>query len=71
MAEYKANEDTIRIGEEPYSTESLTDAARSHVASIKFCDLQIQQLKNEWAIADTARLAYMAALKNEYRKSRD
>lgn len=68
MVDCISNGDVIRIGEKSYSTERLSEAARNHVFSINFCDLQIQQLKNEWAIADTARLAYLAALKNEYAK---
>ena len=31
--------------------------------------LQIQQLQNEWAVADTARLGYQAALRGELLKS--
>lgn len=51
-----------------YPLESLSDKARETLASIQFVDAQIQQKQNEWAVADTARMAYAAALKRELSK---
>lgn len=45
--------------------ENVSDAAREIISSILFVDSRLQQLQNEWAVADTARLAYTAALKRE------
>lgn len=47
------------------SAENFSDAAKETIASILFVDARLQQLQNEWAVADTARLAYSAALKRE------
>lgn len=48
-----------------YPLDQLTDVARGHIASIRFCDEAIQQRRNELAVADTARAAYAAAFKRE------
>lgn len=55
----------INIGGKTYSVDDLSDRAKEFLGLIQFVDLQIQQLRNELAIADTARLAYSAALKRE------
>jgi hypothetical protein len=47
------------------STSSVNDNAQSQLANIRFCDERLQQLRNELAVADTARGAYAAALKRE------
>ncbi|MBK5927235.1 hypothetical protein [Rhodobaculum claviforme] len=47
-----------------------TSRARELAESITFVDAQIRQLLNEWAIADTARLAYLAAIAREQRPAR-
>ena len=60
--------ETITIDSVEYKMDDLSDAARSQLMNIQFVDAQIQQLNNEWAIADTARLAYTAALKRELAK---
>lgn len=51
-----------------YDTDALSDTAKTAVASLQFIETQIQQKRNELAIADTARLAYSAALKKEIAK---
>lgn len=52
-----------------YSLDQLDDDARKMLASIRFCDEAIRQRENELAVADTARLAYGAALKRELAKA--
>jgi hypothetical protein len=47
----------------------MSDAAKAQLANIQFVDAQIQQLRNEWAVADTARLGYSGALKGELLRS--
>lgn len=51
-----------------YLLDQLSESARQTIASIRFCDEAIQQRRNELAIADTARIAYLAALKREMAK---
>ena len=59
------SEKTLTVDGIAYNIADLSDNARAQVANINFCDAQIQQLRNEWAVADTARLGYAAALKRE------
>lgn len=59
---------TITIDGTKYDVDSLSQTARDTIASLQFVDEQIQQKRNEWAIADTARMAYAAALKREIKK---
>ena len=56
---------TITIDGVVYSLSDLPENARAQIANITFCDERIQQLRSEWAVADTARLGYSAALKRE------
>jgi hypothetical protein len=56
---------TVTINGINYKFEDLSDAARAHLQNIRFCDQQILQLQSEWAVADTARIGYTAALKRE------
>ena len=48
-----------------YETDDLSDNAKAQVASLQFNEVHMQRLRNELAIADTARMAYTAALKKE------
>lgn len=59
---------TITIDGTKYDVDSLSQTTRDTIASLQFVDEQIQQKRNEWAIADTARMAYAAALKREIKK---
>jgi hypothetical protein len=59
------NTNKIKIDGSEYDVANLSDAARAQLENIAFCDAQIVQLRNEWAIADTARLAYTNAVKRE------
>ena len=52
-----------------YKFSDMTDAAKAQLSNIQFVDQQIRQLQNEWAVSDTARLGYQAALKGEFLKS--
>lgn len=59
------SEPTLTVDGKTYDASALPEAVRAQIANIRFCDEQIQQLRNEWAVADTARLGYAAALKRE------
>lgn len=69
MAE--GNDQKITIDDVEYNLSDLTDDAKTQLANIQFVDAQIQQLNNEWAVADTARLGYTNALKAELAKIED
>ena len=59
---------TVTINGTDYNLDDLSDAVRAQLENILFCDQQIQQLKSEWAVADTARIGYSNALKKELAK---
>ena len=55
----------IKIDNVEYDTDDLSDNAKAQVASLQFNEAHMLRLRNELAIADTARVAYTNALKNE------
>ena len=61
----------IMIDEVEYNLSDLSDNAKAQLANLQFVDAQIQQLNNEWAVADTARLGYTNSLKAELAKIGD
>ena len=60
----------ITIGDIEYDASNLSDEAKKQIQNLQFVDAQIQQLKNEWAIADTARIGYTRALNTELAKTK-
>ena len=64
-----ADEETVMIDGRSYKLADLSEQARAQLATIRFCDRQIQQLKNELAVSDTARLGYSDALRRELEKA--
>jgi len=59
---------TITVDDDEYKISEMSDAAKDQLSNIQFVDGQIRQLQNEWAVSDTARLGYQAALKGELLK---
>lgn len=49
--------------------DKLSEDAKNQINNIIFVDTQIQQLKSEGAVVDTARLGYRHALNNELSQS--
>ena len=69
-----ADQDTspkINIDGTEYSVADMSDKAKELLANVQFVDSQIQQLNNEWAVADTARIGYTRALNTELAKIKD
>ena len=64
MAEDK-NEKKITIDDVDYNLDDLSDDAKAQLLNLQFVDAQLQQLNNEWAVSDTARIGYTNALKSE------
>ena len=48
-----------------YNTEDLTDNGKAQLASLQFLEAQMNKLKNEIAVYNTAKNSYIAALKDE------
>ena len=64
-------EQKITIDDVEYKLEDLSDSAKEQLMNIQFVDAQLQQLNNEWAVSDTARIGYTNALKAELEKIED
>ena len=64
----KDKDQKIKIDGTEYALSELSDKAKEQLVNLQFVDTQIQQLNNEWAVADTARIGYTNALKSEFDK---
>ena len=65
----EASENIVTIDGVDYAISELSENARQQVSNIRFADSQLQQLNNELAVADTARIGYTNALKSEIAKA--
>ena len=59
----------ITVGGIEYNTEDLSDNGKAQLASLQFLEVQMAKLNNEIAVYQTARNAYVAALKAELAKA--
>ena len=48
-----------------YNTEDLSENGKAQLASLQFLEVQMKKIKAEIAIYQTARSAYVTALRNE------
>ena len=48
-----------------YNTEDLTPNGKAQLASLQFLEVQMTKIKSEIAVYQTARSAYVSALKAE------
>jgi len=64
-----SEDQTVTIDGTTYKLTDLSEQARAQLKNIQFCDAQIQQLQNELAVSDTARIGYSKALKRELEKA--
>ena len=70
MAKKKSDKSgTVSIDGKDYVLDELSNEAKEQIASLQFVEQQIQQLQNEWAISDTARIGYSNAIKKEVEKT--
>lgn len=58
------SENKIKIDGVEYSLSSLSAEAKTQITNLRFVENEIIQLQAKLAIANTAKLAYQAALKN-------
>ena len=65
----KKKQDTINIDGKEYNLDELSDSAKTQLVNIQFVDAQLQQLNNELAVSDTARIGYTNALRSEVKTS--
>ena len=59
----------IKIDDIEYDTDDMSDNAKAQVASLQFNEAHMNRLRNELAIADTAKIAYVNALTRELESS--
>lgn len=52
-----------------YNSEDLSDNGKAQLASLQFLEVQMTKLQNEIAVFQTAKAAYIAALKSELEKT--
>ena len=55
----------ITVDKIEYNTEDLSDNGKAQLASLQFLEVQMNKLNSEIAVYQTARNAYVAALKAE------
>ena len=55
----------ITVDNIEYNTEDLSDNGKAQLASLQFLEAQRNKLKSEIAVYQTARAAYVIALKSE------
>jgi hypothetical protein len=58
----------ITIDDIEYHTEDLTDNGRAQLASLQFLEGQMQKIRQETAVYQTAQASYAQALKAEIAK---
>jgi protein O-GlcNAc transferase len=63
VADRGAEMPTITIDDKSYDLDALSDAAKQQLTHMQFADAEIQRLQMQLALAQTARNAYAAALK--------
>lgn len=56
------------VDEVEYNTEDLSDNGTAQLASLQFLEAQMNKLKSEIAVYQTARNSYIAGLKAELGK---
>jgi hypothetical protein len=66
MAEATA---VVTIDGKQYDTASLSENARAQLVNLRVTDAEIERLKAQMAIFQTARMSYAKALKDELDKA--
>jgi hypothetical protein len=54
-----------------YNTEDLSDNGKAQLASLQFLEAQMNKIKSEIAVYQTAQISYKQALKAELSKERE
>ena len=61
----------ITVDNIEYNTEDLSENGKAQLASLQFLEVQMNKIKSEIAVYETARNSYLVALKDELEKSGD
>ena len=57
-----AKKQTVTINDVPYNLDDLSKEAKDQLLNLRVTDQEIERLKQQLAIAQTARIAYAKAL---------
>ena len=55
----------LKLGENEYEVETLSDQAKATLASLQFADTRIQELGNMQSLLQRAKNSYIDSLKKE------
>ncbi len=56
---------TLTFNGKEYEIDALTENAKGQLASVQFVEAELQRLKSQTAVLNTARNAYMRELQSE------
>ena len=56
---------TIKIDDVEYDSDNLSETAKAQVISLQFCQAEINRIKSQLAVYQTAAAGYTSALKSE------
>ncbi len=56
---------TLTVDGKDYDPETISDNAKTIIRNVQFCDQELQQIRMRTAAIQTARQAYVTALKRE------
>ena len=59
----------IKIDDLAYNTEDLSENGLAQLKSLQYLETQLQKLRNDIAVYQTAQRTYVAALQEEIKKS--
>jgi len=54
--------DTVKINDKEYKIADLSEEVKAQLANLRVCDMELQRLKAQQAITETARTAYARTL---------
>lgn len=60
---------SITLGDKSYPLDRLNPAARAQVQNLRIVEAEIQRLRNQIAIAEVAKAAFVQALRTEVPKA--
>ena len=55
---------TLNIDNKEYDLDTLSNECKAQLASVQFCDQELARLQAQIAVLQTAKTAYLQALKN-------
>lgn len=61
----KKKKNVVTIDEVEYNLDGISEEAKAQLENLRFVEERINQLQNEWAVSDTARIGYSRALEKE------